>query len=508
MKHRVKERAIFALLDGKLESREARALEEHIESCETCRDFLEQVQVTRRFMRGLAAKSPPPVDWNRVDAGIQAGIEKSAPRPHFGGLFLWGSLAATAAAAFLVTWLIASPRGHEGPTPPPLPTKESVATSAAVEREPAKTDTPRRVEAFVTFVAGEVSLSRAEAAFVAANLESALDVGTNIRTGEGSSIGLQLGDASACRLQSESEAQLVSLDSELRLDLQRGRVSCSTGREGSSAPLVLAVMDLVASAEGSARFSLRRAPQVVIVELAEGTLHVDRSNGGPTLSEPGRYLLGRDDTGALSATRDEEQQEALTLPEITMMPRRTIASLQIPPVESIDRVEVDGVDYGSLPLSLRRRPGVARVILFAEGREPVVREIEVGFGPRVVDVASLELEPEDAEELQRSRERRVAPRVGTYSKTQVARLRAVVGQSVRSCYERALKRNPSIWGRINVRFTVSNSGEPQRVNVSSLAGGSEGVNRCIESAISSDRFPPPMGGYVPIEQTITLVPRF
>ena len=190
------------------------------------------------------------------------------------------------------------------------------------------------------------------------------------------------------------------------------------------------------------------------------------------------------------------------------MARRSIASLQIPNIDIVDRVQVDGVEYGALPLSLRRRPGVARIEMFVEGREPIVHEIEVGLGPRVVEVASLELEPSAPETRARPSERRVAPRYGTYSKTQVARLRSIVGRQVRSCYERALKRNPSIWGRIAVRFTVSTTGEARSINVSSLAGGHADVNRCIKASIGRNSFPPPTGGRIPIEQTITLSPQF
>jgi hypothetical protein len=364
----------------------------------------------------------------------------------------------------------------------------------------------------VTFVAGEVATSVPGGAPVwrELSLESPLTVGTRIRTSEEGSAGIQVGTTDACRLEPGTEVEITGLGTPaVQLEVLDGEVLCAAEpSDASTPPLVLSVMDVVASASGVARFAVRRAPQVVVIELAEGTLTASHSTGEAIeMSSPERLALRQGDPGdppAVERGQVLDEARASSAPDpLSVIP---IASLHIPAFEGLERVSVDGVEYDHLPLHLRRASGTARLELFVAGREPIVQMIEVGFGPRVLEVASLGALLDTGE--QAPLERRVAPRIGTYSKAQVERLGSQVRGRVLRCYERSLKVNPSIWGRISVRFTVSTSGEARAVKVSSLAGGHRDVNACIEQSIGADRFPPPLGGYIPIEQTITLSPQF
>jgi anti-sigma factor RsiW len=512
MRHRVRQRDIHALLDGRLGRADRGALEQHLAGCRECASYRDGVAAARETMRGIASASPPPVDWHRVEEGLAAAKSHEARRG-LGALTTWGALAAAAAAALLVTWGLSEPAGGPAPERPGAagaqpatePREAPVATAGGG-------DAPATVEAFVTFVAGEAVVSTVGTDTVRPlALEEQLEVGTRLRTGPHGAAGLQLGPGRACRLAPATEVVVADLGTRgVEVELVGGEIVCDgDGADGAPA-LVVSTVDLVASAVDRARFAVRRAPRVVVVELAEGSLHVSPDALGGPLDGPGRLTFrtdaaGRREDGSVA----REALAAVVLPVVPTIPRRSIASLTIPALAAVDSVLVDGVDYGALPLSLRRRPGLARIELLAAGRAPVVHEVSVGLGPRFVEIDMPTLDPSAMPSLAPApTERRVAPKIGTYTAEQVRRLRTQVGSKVRGCYERTLKRNPSVWGRIRVQLTVSTSGEPRAVRVSSIAGGHDDVNRCIEGAIGDDRFPPPAGGHVPVEQVITLSPQF
>lgn len=511
MKHRIRERAIYALLDGRLKDEKRRELETHLEQCGECHECFRQAKVARGALQDLDVTAPPPLDWARIDAAIESCTTVEPRRPLFGNMALWGAMAAVTATALLVTLIFSDGPlfNSDQPDNAPSPVVASATQGSASEEQRQE---PVSLEAFVTFVAGEAGVALPGERWQALDLEAPLNVGTRLRTNDRGEVGIQIGMRHACRLQPETEVRFTNLGSpDAHMELLEGQVTCTVagehGDQENTPPLVLSVMDVVASASGEARFTVRREPQVIVVELAEGTLRVSPDGGQTEVISPERLVFRQEEDGEYVAERSvPTDDERLASPEPPLLPRRTISSLQIPRIDGVDRVSVDGVMYGILPLNLRRPPGTARLELFTENGEPLIHEVLIGLGPRVLEIASLGPLNEPAE--QAPGERRVAPRLGTYNETHVRRLRSVVSSKVRRCYERMLKRNPSIWGRINVRFTVSTSGEPRRVQVRSLAGGDSGVNACIERSLASEQFPPPIGGYVPVEQNITLSPQF
>lgn len=507
MTHRVRERAIFALIDRRLGERERAELERHLAECDACRTFHLKVKAAQHALRQLDAAPMPEVDWRRVDAGLRSRTAAARHRPLFGNLVLWGGLAAATAAAFLVTLALSGAFDRRPGSPEPA----TAAAPAPAPREPVVA--PRTLEAFVTFAAGDAVTSGPGEAplWRVLTLDSPLAVGTRLRTGAEGAAGIQVGTTAACRLEPGTDVEIAGLGTPaVQVEVHEGEVRCtSLAPDESTPPLVVSVMDVVASASGEARFAVRRQPQIVVIELAEGTLTASHADGESIeLSSPERVALRHGDDGAPLAVVERGPIDGEALASSTPAPLGVVplASLHVPAVDGLERVSVDGVEYDQLPLHLRRSPGVARLELFVAGHDPVVQTIEIGFGPRTFEVASLDALLDLGE--QAPLERRVAPRIGTYTKTQVERLSSLVRSRVQRCYERSLKVNPSIWGRINVRFSVSISGEPRAVKVSSLTGGDRAVNACIEQSIGVERFPAPLGGYIPVEQNITLSPQF
>jgi hypothetical protein len=77
--------------------------------------------------------------------------------------------------------------------------------------------------------------------------------------------------------------------------------------------------------------------------------------------------------------------------------------------------------------------------------------------------------------------------------------------AIKGCYEQALKRNPSLQGKLSILFTISGSGKVSsaKCTVNELTPE---VCSCIEGAFLRFRFPPPEGGTVTFEYPFLFQP--
>ena len=66
--------------------------------------------------------------------------------------------------------------------------------------------------------------------------------------------------------------------------------------------------------------------------------------------------------------------------------------------------------------------------------------------------------------------------------------------AIQSCYERALRVNTGIEGKVSVRFTIGTAGNVTDVQILENSTGDSGVGACIADKIRSWSFPPPEGG--------------
>ncbi len=77
--------------------------------------------------------------------------------------------------------------------------------------------------------------------------------------------------------------------------------------------------------------------------------------------------------------------------------------------------------------------------------------------------------------------------------------------AIKGCYEQALKRDPTLQGKVTVRFTISGSGKvtTARTTLNELTPA---VGNCMVSAFKRFRFPPPEGGTVTFEYPFMFTP--
>lgn len=76
-------------------------------------------------------------------------------------------------------------------------------------------------------------------------------------------------------------------------------------------------------------------------------------------------------------------------------------------------------------------------------------------------------------------------------------VRARIG-AIKACYERSLKRNPNLSGKIKVRWTITAAGTVSSVEIDEDSMGDSEVVSCIKGLVSRWRFPAPSGGSVDV----------
>ncbi|HEY4188106.1 MAG TPA: AgmX/PglI C-terminal domain-containing protein [Polyangia bacterium] len=70
--------------------------------------------------------------------------------------------------------------------------------------------------------------------------------------------------------------------------------------------------------------------------------------------------------------------------------------------------------------------------------------------------------------------------------------------AIKACYERALKRNPTLSGKIVVHWTITAAGTVSGIDVENDTLGDSEVANCIKSLVARWRFPAPAGGSVEV----------
>ena len=77
---------------------------------------------------------------------------------------------------------------------------------------------------------------------------------------------------------------------------------------------------------------------------------------------------------------------------------------------------------------------------------------------------------------------------------------------VQDCYERELKRDPTLQGKIEIEFTIGEDGRVVDAKVASNRMGSAAVGECIVSRLRAWRFPKPNGGSVTVNFPFIFTP--
>ena len=94
--------------------------------------------------------------------------------------------------------------------------------------------------------------------------------------------------------------------------------------------------------------------------------------------------------------------------------------------------------------------------------------------------------------------------LGKINKGKVASVFRRKQKAIRYCYEKRLKINPNISGKVRVQFTVGPMGNVTGINILQNTTNDSSLGACIMSKIKGWRFPRPQNGQVTIIHTIVL----
>ena len=100
-----------------------------------------------------------------------------------------------------------------------------------------------------------------------------------------------------------------------------------------------------------------------------------------------------------------------------------------------------------------------------------------------------------AERVPRAIVKRKAPKIdGVLDKNTLNRELRRAARGVKMCYQRALKRNPDLSGKISVRIEISTLGRVTSVELETDTIGDSAVSACVEGLMKRQRFTPPKDG--------------
>lgn len=95
---------------------------------------------------------------------------------------------------------------------------------------------------------------------------------------------------------------------------------------------------------------------------------------------------------------------------------------------------------------------------------------------------------------------------GRVDRNEVAKVFSRRKSAVQRCYEKALKTNESLKGKVIIQFMIGPAGRVTKIKVKSNSTGNDGVANCIVEKVESWRFPPPEGGSVTFTFPFVLQP--
>jgi TonB family protein len=89
----------------------------------------------------------------------------------------------------------------------------------------------------------------------------------------------------------------------------------------------------------------------------------------------------------------------------------------------------------------------------------------------------------------------------------VAMIKKRIG-AIRACYEKELKRNPTLAGKVTIEFTIQPQGNVTGVKVAQNTTGDDNVGTCVKNAVGGFRFSPgPEGGSVSFSYPFVFAPQ-
>jgi anti-sigma factor RsiW len=425
---------------GRLDPASTRQLEEHLLACQRCRLQADRIKAIRHVLAGYSPYAPEDSDWQRIDSKVLLGIDGALTRHQRDPwqLGAWLSLAAAAALLFFL------------PRPP-----EPVAPPARLQ------------SAAVAIASGEqaTSFDFAEPPRLLWD-EPLIGEGVRLSAGDGA-LTLQTAAATGFQLPASSSMTIERLEpGKTDVTLHQGSLLAEVQRLPDGARFSARVHDLRVTVLGTA-FALRRQPGTTRLAVTHGLVLLTREATGESLLVPAGLNAEVPDGTPFSAVRlSSSSEKPVSLGFAYMSPETLLEAAQPTVLRSLPQgasVFVDGSPRGETPLRLLLLPGPHAATLKAEGRQTATFSIEPGSTfPLSVELPE---EPPPTElVLPANPFERPRPLPDGDSPATVARRGAMIFEArahmseLVDCYERALKRDPTLAGRVTLRVRLHDTG--------------------------------------------------
>lgn len=471
--HRPKTAALIAYAEGLLSAKGRVRVERHLAECATCRRELAAVMLYDRMADDAREAPVPEVDFDRMEMTLAREAQRISQeiqivkrrRP-----WAWIAVAAAAAAALAVYAAWPAP---EAPVASEEPAPREVVDEPAEQPAPAAALSP-----VVTLAAGQAERVEGSEA-VALSAGEVLHEGQRVRTGADGVAHVRLSDGTGFVASADTELSLSrAREDAVELSLSRGRVDNTVAELRSGSTYVVLAAGYAIEVRGT-RFVVSFEDQVVGVDLAEGSVVVRGPDIAPIeLTAPARWRSSGEASGGpqvlaprdLSAPSEASTQVTIAHPDLV-------------------RWEIDSSSFeGRGPVRLSLRQGEHELRGWDASGRLFTALVPVAGAALTIEPDALVPEPP-----------RMRP--GHLPPEEISRVlrQANATDRVRGCYERTLRDNPQVYGRLRMRVTVGLMGDVRRVSVlGAEASDTAHLRDCITRVASGWTFPPP-GGPVTFE---------
>jgi ferric-dicitrate binding protein FerR (iron transport regulator) len=437
--------ALADLARGKLADADGARL--HLDDCAECRTAFERVRSAQLAFADVLDAPLPEVGVIRGEATVR-WTRLPAPR-RVRPSFVVGLGFAAAAAAIFLMWRPARP----------------VEVGPIVHVRPAP---PREttLQALVTLLGGVVNVTHGEKT---ARLEPSMAIsrGDRLVSTEDARVAAQWAEGSGFLLLGDSQLDIQRLAAqEIRLALSRGKIDVRRGPHGPDDALQVVAPAHVIRARGT-WFTVAAAQYTTTVEVLEGVVEVsDREGGASTLLHaPTRAVFGRGHN-TQTPIGVHEAAQLRTGSEMNLLSPAALAVNGLMKVNSdpAGTLAVDGVELGPTPLVARQPLGRHYLEIGRHGFVTLHRWVTLGPEPDEVRVALVKSN---------------VPEAPTSVPVEIESMLHARATQIRGCYERRLKRDPSLAGTVSLRLKVGDVGQVQRVDIDESTLDDPMVAECL-----------------------------
>ncbi|MBI2897334.1 MAG: TonB family protein [Deltaproteobacteria bacterium] len=483
-------RKIFALLDGRLEGDARRELERHLDGCADCAAYRARVDRVGKLARQAVQAAPiPEIDFDRMESRLMARIAAPDATPH---PFAWLRLLAPAAIAAALVLAI----GLQTRSSQPRPHDRTIALGPVAAASPLSLEGPA-ARGTVTLLSGKAKLAahRGEPKR-SVTLGSTVVEGSLIETADSARVVVQTALGTGFQVKGGSFVEVSALRrGGSVLVLESGRVESRVAKLAPGGAYRVVAGDFLVEVRGT-RFAVERRQEQTRVEVSEGVVSVRRREGRSPVAQlvaPAQATF-HDGEPPDRATIAHGPADPAALALYVLPSWGGTSVLRIPPLESVRRVEVDGMDVGSGDALLRHARGDAEVVVYPLEGDPIRMTVPV-------DRTSVTFKmPEAAPAAPPTRPS------GRIDRAAISAAMAGYRQQVQRCYDRRLKRVPTLRDRIELSITIGSDGAVTNAQLRGSGHDAE-VAECILRVANRWTFQAPQGGAVTVNVPFSFAPR-